>query len=134
MTRRPNCVLDANSSLTCNGLESPVISMNRRTSSSVKVLLKLTCCPGSKSSIRATTGEGVKVPPAISKISGSTTLRSVRSGCSSAGQTFQPLDSVGEDPEQPEKHRRLIIGFAASLFPPLQCPWVHADLPGEDLT
>src|SRR6266498_3206924 len=40
--------------------------MNRRTSSSVKVLAKLACCPGSKSSIRATTGEGVKGPPAIS--------------------------------------------------------------------
>src|ERR1700730_12417064 len=30
--------------------------MNRRTSSSVKVLRKLTCCPGSKSSIRAAMG------------------------------------------------------------------------------
>src|SRR5450759_5595130 len=43
--------------------------MNRRTSSSVKVLLKLACCPASKSSIRATTEEGVEVPPAISESS-----------------------------------------------------------------
>src|SRR5512141_2788494 len=48
--------------------------MNRRTSSSVKVLRKLACCPGSKSSIRATTGEAVKGPPAIS---GDSTIRSL---------------------------------------------------------
>src|SRR3954454_19423464 len=51
-TRRPNCVLAAKVSSTCSGLTSDVISTNRRTSSSVNVLVNVTCCPGSKSSMQ----------------------------------------------------------------------------------
>jgi len=43
ITRRPKRVREAKSSSTCSGLTSPVISMKRRTSSSVKVLMKAAC-------------------------------------------------------------------------------------------